>query len=304
MILEFIKTHKTAIIIVLIIILLLYFFWGNKSDEIDTDYELLTPTSPTNSPTNSPNNNSQASLENYIGRQIYLRHDKVTNNIVEPYYLAVTDKTNCSISNPATDCLFNVAVLQKEKNNSAVFKLVKSFADDRYRLMSAMNPVTLHQKINMSKKIFKTGQNNGMCFDDGEVDDVYFEVERNNGGQVRLKYRETVADTTGRYLYYYVGECTNLSCTQNNTQLTRLCLVDNVDKATYFNIEDGPAGDIFVEVESMGSHTQSTNRAVYNEDESIYSLNRSNRSTDGTNIQSVSGVEEKILQGVEKFMSL
>lgn len=290
MIIEFVKKYKIPIIIILIILLLLCLLWeGHKSDM--NEYEFLTQTTSITEPSNNLN------LEDIIGKQLYLKYNKVVNNVVEPYYLTVVNKSKCNITDSAQDCLFNVAVLQKDKNNSAVFKIIKSFADNRYRLMSALNPTTLSNKVDMNKRSYVANESNTICFDNGEIDDIYFDIERNNGGQIRLKYRETIYNNTStQYNYYYVGECQNLLC--NNT--IRLCLVDSPDKAIFFDIEDGPIQPIFTETQSV-PETQSTNIAINNEADSLHSLSGVSTTTNNSN---VIGIEENILQGVEKFMSL
>jgi hypothetical protein len=263
-VIDFIKTHKNIIVAVVIIVLLLCFLWKTSySKQIDTEteeseniYEYLAAT-------------EQANINAFLNKPIYLKYNKSVNNMIEPLYLSVVPKSSCSNFNVAPgECLENVAVLQKSADNFASFKLIKSFSDDRYRLVSNNN-----NKTTMNKNY----KNNIVCFDNGDIDDIYFEIERNNGGQIRLKYRSPQNGNT-QFKYYYVAECKDSKC----TQLIRVCLSENVGEAINFNMEEAPKVK-----ENFCESEMSTNIAVYNEEES-----------------NISGIEATMLGGFEKFMSL
>lgn len=156
-------------------------------------------------------------LESYLNKDISLVCDYKNSQ----YYLSITPLSSCSNLKPTSnDCLANVATLQKISNIFSVFHINRSFSDTKkYKLMSTYSSRPyLSQNLNLSNK------NNMLCFDNGEGNMVYFELDSSDDNKYVLKFMKNDKP-------YYVTVC-DKKCESN----MRVCLTDDINVALKFSI--------------------------------------------------------------------
>lgn len=236
---------------------------------------LVQPVAVTPPPATTTPTVSQPSLNAYLDRNLYLKYTKQINKTInnklmktyETYYLSVSPKSSCdNIKANIFDCVVNIAVLQKVKNKFGLFNISKGLNQNTYILKSMYDKSILKSKLHLNQLTYIPNSPNYVCFDDGNLKDLFFEVEQSNNGQFRIKFKQTI---NNQDTYLYLSECddqTKSICNQGSSQLPRLCLSRDAINAIYFDIET----DTIEKFEMLDD--SASIKANYKEVESFYSL--------------------------------
>lgn len=184
------------------------------------------------------------SVDAYLNKDVTLECDYKSSK----YYLCMTPLSECSnLSIGTGECINNVATLQKVGNNN-VFRLNKSFTDEhKYKLTSISN-----SRPYLSQNLNLLGTSNLLCFDNGEGNMIYFELESSDNKYI-IKF--TKKDTP-----YYLTACDNL-CNDN----VRVCLSEDKENALKFAINTGSHSDISTESDVISSEMETNKLPVNSE---------------------------------------
>lgn len=294
---EFIIKNKYNIIAGLIVLMLicLVYCWLN---EPDAEYFQ-----------NFQNGDQSAiNLNELVDRNVYFKHEDTEQGTTVAKYLAVTPTSNCdNFKKEGVECLFNTVILQPVRNEFALWKFRKSWREDKYSISSKVDPESLSNKTIMNNTGYIKDKLNPMCVDGGTYDSSHFELDQNNVGKYRLKFTKTVKKSEGsETITHYIGKCPlSKTCDQGSDKYIRLCLVEDPGLALYFDIEVGPEDIVDTEEEEQQEAVTLEGFMGYNDvksDMAQYDVSMDG-SEDGT-IQSVSGVSQDVLGGIEEFMPL
>jgi hypothetical protein len=203
-------------------------------------------------------------LDKIVGKEVYLKY-KVAGTETKPEYLymAIGKREDCNNikKDEVYECFYNVALLQKEKNDYTKFVISKVKDKDRYTLQTKIDGILpknakLSQNINYldlreyvnkdapvntKSKAFllrasheqtKFVQEVPVCFDDGEDSVVDIEIKEQNGKIKIVFHKERDKQTTP----YYVGICPSI-CVVDKNNKKRLCLFKKEEQGILFNIE-------------------------------------------------------------------
>jgi hypothetical protein len=300
---DFIIINKYNIIAGLIVLMLicLVYCWLTESDtKYDTEYfqNII----------EAANGSTQETINisDLVDHNIYFKYEDSELSVPVPKYLAVSSITNCdNFKKEGVECIFNMVILQPIKNEFALWNLKKSWREDKYNIASKVNPELLSNKLVMNNTGYIQNKLNPMCVDGGTYDSSHFELDQNNVGKYRIKFTKTVAkQEKTEVLEQYIGKCPlSKTCDQGSDKYTRLCLVEDPTLALYFDIEIGPDDTVETAeeesimedrlVEVVGDRSIASNVAQYD-------VSVSDSEQEG--IQSISGVSEEVLGGIEEFM--
>lgn len=241
---EFINNHRLTIVILIIIILILSLLFAYRGDS----YEFL-------------ENIEYNPLSNYEGKIVSLKYQMRKNNQIMNYYLAFNKKNMCDNlrDQKLGDCINSVAVFRSTKSSLTNFKLVKSFTDDRYMLVSLANG-----EHSMNRQDSLKGKESYLCFDGGFPSNVFFFLESNGRGQYRLRFTDSEGES------YYLGFCSdsNSVCQFREEVTPRVCSVYDSEKALFFDLELS----VMSETEPFEVDDISSMEVNFNDLESVYSL--------------------------------
>lgn len=157
-----------------------------------------------------------SSITSYLNKDVSLECEYKNSK----YYLSITPLSSCSnLKQDVGECITNVATLQKTFNTFSTFRISQSFSDTKkYKLMSIYN-----SRPYLSQNLHLANHGNMLCFDNGEGNMVYFEVDSNNNKYL-LKFMKNDKP-------YYVTTC-DKKCESN----MRICLTEDISKALSFTI--------------------------------------------------------------------
>lgn len=229
---EFFKKHKYEILLTIFIVSIIGIMSYIFFPDYNNNYELLEPQAAKQP---DPFQTIKQKPSNYT---ISLRYDKKINNNITPYYISLVPKKDCPSANSMylKDCHKDIAILQTNKNNYAMFKLNKvNDNPEKYTLTSIVSTQTpigmvLSQNINFymgckSCPFTITGiREPYMCFDNGTSNETNFELEKTDQGYL-IKFKKDDD-------YYYLSECQTF-CGAN----IRICVNKNRDKGIPLNFE-------------------------------------------------------------------
>jgi hypothetical protein len=222
----------------------------------------------------------------FLGKYVHLKYEK---HVIDsktgiktkiPYYLALMKKVDCinSFKGPGDDCDYNIAILQRVKNNFSTFVLDKknSGNSDKYVITSIVDSVK-PPKPPLSQNLNYLNTNPFLCFDGGVPDTIYFELETTNIGY-HLKFEIAVENSVQ---YFYLSECTDMpvrSCESGSYNFTRLCVVPNRDAAIHFTFELAAYQPISIPLlQNLKTTTSENSKESFKSDlESLITLNSTN----------------------------
>ncbi len=236
---KFVQRNITNITIIIIIIVVIVFAYMGYRYLINVGYiETL--------------ENTSNGLESILDKEIYLKFvippiEKKPGVDTEHLYLAITPRAGCDNikKEDLYECIFNTAILHKEKNKFSKF-IISKVPDSqpaRYILYTKLDSIIpkaakFSQNINyLELKKYKDVKA-PVCFDNGEDSVINLEIIENNSGQLKLIFnKEIFKQDKKETKQYFIGICPNSICTQGSTNHKRLCLFDNAVQGILFDVE-------------------------------------------------------------------
>ncbi len=182
-----------------------------------------------------------------------------------PLYMSLSSRKGCDVDDQDFDCITNIAILHKNKDEYAEFIVSKVPNGDssKYRLLSKKFNLMISQNLNYQKKFHGydgVKENIPLCADNIIKTYTSFDIIPNDKGQVKLVFNKDVTsgDRPTQSDKYYIGicksklcangKCQSLSCMHYETSngkvpgatgehMKRLCLTTKESDGIFFDIE-------------------------------------------------------------------